>query len=128
MSIRLLAFILLLARLGSMTFIVLVLLKQWRLLQTPIEPYIQRFRKVLFALSVAILLGNLVPIFIDTLTLFVETQRPASVKGISIAYAFSNAITSFISSYLIWTLYRLASETADVEKLETRHVKDTKKQ
>jgi hypothetical protein len=124
MSIELLASILLLALIGSMTFIFMVLIKQWRLLKVPIEPEVNRFRKVLFMLSLAIFLGNFVPIFIDAATLFVETGRPTNLKAISVAYAFSNALTSLCSSFLIWLLYKLASDSAKLEDNDLRPLKN----
>lgn len=109
MSIKMLAFGLLLGRAVSLTFIILVLRRQWQLLKLPIEREIKTFRKILFILSCAILAGNIIPVIIDVLTLFVNTGRPPQVRAISIAYAYSNSLTAATSSLLIWFLYRLAA-------------------
>ena len=83
-SIQLIAVFLLLARLISVVFIVIVLRLQWRLFKSAIDfslvPNLSAFernrvylaRKVLFALAVAVFLGNMIPIVIDTITIFNE--------------------------------------------------------
>jgi len=111
LDIKTIALILLIGRAVSVTFIVLVLWKQWKLLRLPLEPpskEISNFRKLLFFLSCVILVGNFIPIIIDTLTLFVDTQRPAELHVISIMYALSNSFTAAISAFTIWLLYRTA--------------------
>lgn len=115
LPIETIALFLLLARLGSAFFITKVLINQAKLLNAPIEDRLypirgslKRFRLILFILSLAILAGNLVPITIDLVTLFFETSRPAILKPLSIAYATSNALTSLVSAYLIYTLYRIS--------------------
>ena len=109
-SIQTLALILLLGRAISVTFITLVLRKQWRLLKLPVDKEVRTFRKVLFAISIIILVMNFVPIVIDTLTLFVDTGRPASVKTISVAYALSNSFTCALLSMFVWILYKIAED------------------
>lgn len=121
LDIQTIALILLVARVLSVIFIVIVLLRQVRLFGKEIDfsvvPFltniqresVYRIRTVLFTLSVIILLGNLVPVVIDYITLFSDDLgRPASLKPISIAYGFSNALTALFSSIMIWTLYKLA--------------------
>lgn len=121
LDIQTIALILLIARVVSVAFIITVLLRQARLFGKQIDfsvvPFltklqrksVYRIRTVLFTLSVIILLGNLVPIVIDYITLFNnDLGRPANVKLISIAYAFSNALTAMFSAIMIWTLYKLA--------------------
>lgn len=119
-SIQFIALCLLIARVISVVFIVAVLLRQWRLFKLPIDfslvpgissmekRSVYRVRRILFTLSVIILLGNMIPILIDTITLFYNPDRPTNVKTISVAYAFSNAITAMLSSIMIWALYKLA--------------------
>lgn len=111
MDIKLIALLLLLARVGSATFIFLVLRKQAQLMQYSITPALQSFRRVLFAISMIIFLGNFVPIFIDIVTILDNVERPQP-RTIGIIYGFSNAITALIASILIWLLYRLAGRTA----------------
>lgn len=121
LDIQTIALILLIARVISVVFIVTVLLKQVRLFGKPIDfeavPFltklerksVYRIRTVLFFLSVIILLGNLVPVLIDYITLFGDSLgRPTQLRPISIAYAFSNATTAMFSAIMIWTLYKLA--------------------
>lgn len=120
LDIKTIALCLLIARLISVTFIVLVLVRQYRLFGLPIDfslvpgisklekRSVYRLRRVLFTLSVVIFLGNMIPILIDCLTLFIETSRPAHVHTISIMYAFSNSLTAMFSAIMIWLLYRVA--------------------
>lgn len=121
LDIQTIALYLLLARIISVIFIVSVILKQVKLFGKKIDfslvpslsklqqTSVYRIRRVLFILSVVILLGNLVPIVIDWITLFNDNLgRPNAIKTISIAYAFSNATTAMFSAIMIWTLYKLA--------------------
>lgn len=121
LDIQTIALILLIARVISVVFIISVLLQQIKLFGKPIDfeavPYltklqrksVYRIRTVLFCLSVVILLGNLVPVVIDYITLFGDSLgRPTSLRPISIAYGFSNALTAMFSAIMIWTLYKLA--------------------
>lgn len=116
-SIVTLAAFLLALRIISVIIISRVIRRQWQLLRLHIHPALRRFRLVLIFLSLAILLGNMIPIVIDAATLFVPTGRPAQIRPLSVGYAMSNAITSVISSYLIWTLYRLAAEQRDIDEI-----------
>ncbi len=111
-SIILLASILLVFHVVSTILIALVIKRQWKLFRVPIpKEYssdassIRKFRKLLFFLSIAILIGNIIPIVIDVLTLFIETGRPANLRIISIFYSVSNATTALISATLVWLLY-----------------------
>lgn len=111
-SITVIAGLLLVFRVVSDVLIALVIRRQWRLLKLPVpkeyredEKSIKKFRKILFFLSIAIFVGNAIPVVIDALTLFVETGRPANLRAISIAYAFSNATTALVSATLVWLLY-----------------------
>lgn len=111
-SIVLIAGLLLIFRVVSDILIALVIRRQWRLLKLPIadeykadEKSIKKFRKILFFLSIAIFVGNAIPVVIDGLTLFIETGRPANLRAISVAYAFSNATTALVSATLVWLLY-----------------------
>lgn len=122
-SIQIIAFILLVARLISVAFIVSVIIKQVKVFGKPIDfsiaPYLNklqrknvyRVRRVLFILAVIIMVGNMVPILIDYVTLVTDNAvgRTANVKPISVAYAFSNALTAMFSAVMIWALYKLAS-------------------
>lgn len=125
LSIKVLASILMLGHIGSTIYISGVLRKQYSLLRLPIHPALRRFRHVLFILSLLILLGNVLPIIIDGLTLVVNnTGRPSHVRLISILYALSNAVVQFVSAYLIHTLYRLAANDSDITNYSSHTLLD----
>lgn len=109
MDIKTLATILIIFHLASAGFIGNVLHKQWGLFKTCIPRKLRNFRRLLFALSLVIFAGNLVPILVDGITIFGgvvgRTQHP---KPISVAYALSNAATQMICAGLIWLLYKMA--------------------
>jgi len=124
-SIQAIAFILLIARLISVGFILAVLIKQAKQFGREIDfrlaPYLKKFerrnvyrlRTALFLLAKIIFIGNLVPIAIDYITLITDNSlgRTANVRSISIAYAFSNALTAMFSAVMIWALYKIAGVT-----------------
>lgn len=121
-SIEVIAVVLLIARLISVWFIVKVLLLQYRLFGTKIDftlvpnltklqkRHIYLMRRILFTLSLIILLGNIIPIFIDIMTIlpYYDTHRPATLHVMSIMYAFSNSVTAMLSAIMIWVLYQVA--------------------
>lgn len=110
MSVKLLASILLIGRLVSVVFISLVIRRQWTLFKSKIAPHLVSFRRNLFILSIVILLGQVVPIIIDTLAIYADVSKSsASPSPIGVAYAVSNCLTSILSAIFIWTLYRMAA-------------------
>lgn len=116
LTIRTIAAILLIFRLISMFFIIRVAILQFNILKTSIQEDLIAYRKVLFRLSLSIILFNIVPILIDSLTLFVTTNRPATLQLISIAYAVSNASSALVSAIAISTLYKLAARAKITKK------------
>jgi len=111
MDIRYLASILLALHLISGVFIALVIKRQWGLFKDMIDHSLLVYRKVLFALSCVIFLGNLNPILINLQTiLFGPGARPAKLQPISISYAVSNAVVAMISAILIFILYKMAAD------------------
>lgn len=108
MDIKHIAAIALATRLLSLFFITIVIRRQWKLLKTPIDKEIVRFRQILFALCVVIFLGNLIPVTIDSLTLFADLKGRGNPQPIGVAYVISNCLTAVISSLFIWIMYRLA--------------------
>jgi hypothetical protein len=122
LSIKTLAIMLLIGHFGSVFFISFVIKRQLGLFRIPTVKALRHFRRTLFYLSMGIFLGNMIPITIDALTLFVNTGRPQHVRGISIAYAMSNAIIELLSAYLVWKLYKLASDTKDITDFEASQV------
>lgn len=118
MSIQELATILLIGHFGSMFFIGFVIKRQLTLFKIPTMKGLKHFRLTLFYLSMAILIGNFIPITIDTLSLFINIGRPQHVKLASILYAVSNALIEFLSAYLVWKLYQLAANPGDITDYE----------
>lgn len=114
MDIQTLASILVTLHIVSGIFIGMVLKRQWGLFKHAIEDGLSAYRKVFFTLSLIIFLGNLNPIVIDVKTILTGPGgRPAHVSAISISYAVSNALVAVISSFLVYMLYRMASDWAD---------------
>ncbi len=113
MDIKTVAFILLLGHIVSAVFMLFVVRRQRILSKLPIDPELLPFRKTLNRLSLAILVGNFIPIIIDVLTITAHDslRREDSPSTIGIMYAVSNAVTAAISAYLIWTLYKQAAKT-----------------
>ena len=110
-SITTFAIILLIGHLIAAGFIFSVLRKQAALLREPIDRNYRTFRLGLFALSMIIFIGTLVPIAIDTITLFVDTQRPSQIYTISLVYASSNMVRDIASAAVIFLLYRISSNS-----------------
>lgn len=104
----------------SMVYIMRVLSRQWLLFKLPIEPSIVHFRNVLFALAIAVAIGNFVPLVIDIITVFNLSLRPSILSMTSFLYGFSLHIALILASYLIWKLYKMASRT-DRESRSTDH-------
>lgn len=95
----------------AMVFIVRVLVKQIRLFKYEVtDKTVKHFRSTLFAISLVIIIMGLIPIAINVLTLFVETGRPHTVKPISLVYSLAVHLQTLLLSYLLWRIYRLASE------------------
>lgn len=118
MNIQLLASMLLVGRLISEFFIVLVLIKQWRIRKIPTHPRLTSLRRVLTLLAVLVFIGNLYPLLLDAFTLFypgIRTSRVVNPAGAF--YAISTSLTFMFASILIWTLYRLADVAIDVGEL-----------
>lgn len=134
-SIQLIAIFLLIIRILSCVYIFQVIRKQWQLLRVPIKHaermpvrYVRqltRFRALLFFLSTVILVGNVIPVVIDFVTIAgADTGRPIGLENISIIYAFSNALTSLASSITISQLYRLAAQDEDITEYALQHLDD----
>lgn len=126
MDIKDLALILLIGRTVAVFFMSLVIKKQLFLLRFPVPPEVRKFRTILTALSVSLLLVNVLPIVLDLLTIFstnnlTRTARPGIV---GITYTLDNCLGAVIASILVWMLYRLASNTKDVTDFETKQLTD----
>lgn len=110
-SIHIIAVFLLLIRLVSIFYISRVIKRQYELFKLPVPEDIQSFRKILFMISLAILLGNLIPVIVDAVTLVSDVPRSPFLSWLSVTYAISNATTSLLSSLLIWFLYKIAEDS-----------------
>lgn len=95
----------------AMVFIVKVIAKQISLFKYPItDRHVRRFRNTLFAISLTIIIMGLIPIGINVFTLFNETGRPDVVKLVSFIYSLTVHLQTLLLSYLLWRIYRLASQ------------------
>lgn len=94
----------------AMFFIIRVLIRQVRLFKYQIKDRdVRHFRKVLFTISLTIVIMGLIPILINIVTLFYPTGRPAQVKPVSFIYSLGVHMQTLFLSYLLWRIYRLAS-------------------
>lgn len=113
MDIKHVAAILLVGHIVSAAFMVFVVRRQRALTKLPVNPELMPLRRTLGRLSMAVLIGNIIPILIDILTIIAHDslKREDSPSLVGMTYAFSNAITAAVSAYLIWTLYKQAAKT-----------------
>lgn len=124
MEVNILAITLLTGRLITLYYLGRVLKTQVKLLRMPIEdPNVWDFRKTLHYMTIVVALGNLVPIAIDLVSIFGPT-RPF---WLGVLYAISNVITALFAAILIHKMYRLASQTKEVNDLEREYVKQNTK-
>lgn len=109
--------LLLIAGVG-MYYIFRVLREQRRLFKYKIKDNeIRRIRRVLFAISIVIIVMGAIPIAINLYTLLVSSAgRPHVVSAISLVYSLGVHIQSLLLSYLLWQLYKLAASGTDNEK------------
>lgn len=128
MDIKTVALILLLGRIVSVVFMVLVVKRQRILSKLPVNPQLRPLRKTLNHLSLAVLVGNIIPIFLDISTVIAANslEREDSPSVVGVSYAFSNCITAGISAYLIWTLYKQAEKTVLIVDQATQDALDKK--
>lgn len=118
-DVRLVALVLLLGRLAALTLFLMVIKVQWRLMRLPTQPEVIKFRKNLFVLTVIIAAGNLIPIIIDTVSLFGPGEK-VDINELIIWYAFSNTVTAVLAGVLIRNLYKLAADTKSVTDFEKK--------
>lgn len=116
MSIKMIATILLLERFVSVVFLSLVLHRQWKLFRAT-RTKLTTVRETLLVLVSVALLGNIVPIIIDLVTITGEEYA----GKLLVPYAFSNATTVTIISVGWWYLYRsIAKDGANLQKENDR--------
>lgn len=118
MDIQLLAFLLLIGRLVSDFFIIMVLRRQWKIRKTRTHPRLMQVRRVLTLLAVLVFIGNIYPLLLDAYTLIdagVRTSRSVNIVGV--IYSLDNNLTFMFASILIWTLYKLSDVVIEVAEL-----------
>lgn len=103
---------LLLLRGITIFFTVKVIIKQVKAFKLHADVGVARFRKTMLALSLVFLLGNFVPIAMDSYYVFLERVFDTE-EGLVILYTISNAVMSLAAAILLWTIYRLASKDID---------------
>lgn len=118
MSIQLLALLLLIGRIVSDFFIILVLRRQWKLRKTKTHPKLTAVRKVLGLLAILVFLGNIWPLVLDAFTLFYPGIRSTQhVNFVGLTYSLDNNLTFMFASILIYALYRLSDTVIEVVEL-----------
>lgn len=109
-SLELYVLILLALSAFAMSFIFRVLRKQIQLYKQPIhDKDVNHFRNVLFAISLTIIVMGFIPIIINMVTLFTDTERPDTIGFVSLVYSLGVHLQTLLLSYLLWRIYRLAT-------------------
>lgn len=112
MDIKTLAALMLIGHLIAVIFGTIVLKRQNSLFKRPIRQSAKRNRHLLFALSLVLMAGNIIPVGIDLLTLVVTLPRPVTVSWLSVLYAISNAyLVAAASSLIMWLIYKDAERS-----------------
>lgn len=114
MTVTIVALALLALRLITVSLVILVLARQFKLFKLAIDTGLVQFRAVMFALGVVFFLGNFIPIMVDFYYAFINTD--ASWNWILILYATSNAVGSFIAAFILWKIYKIAGTDTDDSK------------
>lgn len=118
MNIQLLAFLLLIGRLISDAFIIVVLRKQWKIRKIPTHPRLGNIRRVLTLLAVLVFIGNIYPLLLDAFTLFYPGVRSTqNVNLVGVFYSLDNNLTFMFASILIWALYKISDVAIEVGEL-----------
>jgi hypothetical protein len=97
---------LLIGRLVSVSFMALVVSKQYKVLRAKNYPELKRLRTTLLVGSCIILAGNIIPIVIDTLGIF-----GMGSFALLLAYVFSNNLTAMLAAYMMWYSIRISEKT-----------------
>lgn len=125
MDIQLLAGFLLVGRLVSEVFMVLVIIRQWKISKLRTHPTILKLRRALSLLAIIVFVGNLYPLFLDLYTLFNPAIRTSPVVNLAGAiYSVDNNLTFLFASILIWTLYKLSDVVIEQSELFASSKKD----
>lgn len=105
MDTKTISLLLLVGRIVTVLFIGMVVRLQWQLIKQNRGPELQWYRKSLFALSLAGLVGNFIPITIDAFGVFGKGSF-----GLLLLYVFSNNISAMIQSITLWIIYHTAGK------------------
>lgn len=127
---EMLAATLLILRLIGVAYLVRVLKIQIKLLRKPIDdPEIWDFRRTLHYITVALTVGNLVPIILDSLVVLQGIGKLDYVRTrpVLLVYAGTNAVIALLAAIMIHKLYRLAADTKIVTDLERSYLNEKRK-
>lgn len=101
----------------GMIYIFLVIKQQLSLFRKHVaDKNVRDFRRILFLISLVIVLMGLIPISINILSLITETNRPRVVSNLSLVYSLSVHIQSLLLSYLLHRIYRVAAKEDDIRE------------
>lgn len=96
----------------ALYFVIRVILRQLQLFKSPLsDPDVRHFRRVLFALAIDIIVTALIPMAINVLSLFYDTGRVDKVPPVSFIYSMNVHLGSLLLSYLLWRIYKIASDS-----------------
>lgn len=120
---------LLVLRIVGVVYLIRVFRIQVGLLRKPISEEVWDFRRKLHYITIALLLGNLIPIFLDALVVLqaIGIGQHIRTTPVLLIYASSNAITAFLFALLLSKIYAMANQPI-VEQLEETHVKELSKE
>lgn len=104
MSTKDLALILLVGHITSAILIAMVLKKQLRILRGRPDTTLRHARQILSGLALTVLIGNFVPLTIDSLVLMNKVSRNHPTP-VGVAYATSNVIILVLSAASVLALY-----------------------
>lgn len=105
MSTKEISLLLLFGRLFTVLFVSLVIRLQVQLVKQNRGPELQWYRKSLLALTIVLLVGNFVPIVIDSYGILGKGSF-----GLLLLYVFSNNITAMIAAFITWFVYHMAGK------------------
>lgn len=116
MSARELAVVLLVGHVSSVILVSLVVRKQLRIFKGTPDKSLRAGRITLTALALTVLIGNFVPIIIDSLVLIGPVKR-AHPSPVGVVYATSNVIILLLSAMCVLALYIVAERLLKKEPL-----------
>jgi hypothetical protein len=111
MDIKTYAAILLAGQSVAVVFTALILKRQAGLFKTNIQADLVWFRRVMFAMTLGIFLGELVFLAINLLTLLdVVTRSTHRINPVGLVYGLDITFVVMLFSILTWLLYRMAAK------------------